>query len=110
MRRMLPYVAALLVYVMTPAAGEVVENAVHLVLTGHTAHALHDGAHQPDSPEHGCSGPFHICHCHSSVSFTAPCVAVDVGAPFPRDVEVVWFDHDVPSEAHRDGVFRPPIA
>lgn len=110
MRRILPYMAVLMVYLMTPAGGEITENVVHLLTKGHTAHAIDDDAHEPDSPEHGCSGPFHVCSCHSSTAFTASFAAVDVGSAVPRETGVGWWYEDAPAEGYLDSVFRPPIA
>jgi hypothetical protein len=110
MRRILPYVAVVLVYLMTPLAGEITENVVHLLAEGHAAHAIEDDAHAPDGPEHGCSGPFHMCSCHSSTAFTEPTTAIDIRAAFPGETGVGWWYEDAPSEAHLDGLFRPPIA
>lgn len=110
MRRILPHVAVLLVYLMTPSAGEIVENVVHLLTKGHTAHAIEDDAHEPDGAEHGCSGPFHFCPCHSSSVFTAPLSTVEIGSPGPTETELgLWYE-DAASEGHPGSVFRPPIA
>ena len=61
--------AVLALFVVLPGAGEALENVVHLVAEGHSAHA--DGTsdrHQPPGREHGCSGAFHLCHCCPSAS------------------------------------------
>jgi hypothetical protein len=110
MRRLLPYVAVVLVYLMTPLAGEITENVVHLLAEGHAAHAIEDDAHTPEGPEHGCSGPFHMCSCHSSAAFTQTASSIHVRAAFPGKTEDGWWYEDAPSDVHRDGVFRPPIA
>lgn len=69
MRRVVPIIAVVMVYAMTPGALELTENAVHLIRHADTAHA--DGAHAEDSDrdEHGCSGTYHACTCHSSPHF-----------------------------------------
>jgi len=61
--------AVLALFVVLPGAGEALENVVHVVAQGHTAHAggTSDG-HQPPGREHGCSGAFHLCHCCPSAS------------------------------------------
>ncbi len=110
MRRILPYVAMLMVYLMTPSAGEFTENLVHLLIEGHTAHAIDDDAHEPNSPEHGCWGPFHVCSCHASVAFTVPALAVDVGCAVPREAATGWWYEETPAEGHTNSVVRPPIA
>lgn len=57
-----------LVLAMTPGLAEVVENVAHLAVSGHGAHAADQGPdHEPTGDEHGCSGTFHVCSCHSSV-------------------------------------------
>ena len=110
MRRFLPYVAVLLVFSTTPAAGEITEHVVHLLTTGHTAHAIDDDAHAPDNPEHGCSGPFHFCACHSSIAFTASLGDADVGSGLAKETAVGgWHENALP-DGFLDSVFRPPIA
>lgn len=108
MRRFLPFIAVALIYVMTPASGEIVENLVHLVATGHTAHAAHDEPHQ-QGPEHDCSGPFHVCACHSSVVFTEAVAEAtgSVSAPVARNA---WAYPVEPRDGCLNAVFRPPIA
>jgi hypothetical protein len=110
MRRILPHVAVVLIYLMTPSAGEITENLVHLLTKGHTAHAVRDDAHQPTDPEHGCSGPFHVCTCHSSTAFTVARATVDVGATIRNETEVGWSTESTLSEGYLEAVFRPPIA
>lgn len=58
-------IAIIMVYMMTPGAFELTEDAAHLVGYGDTAHA--DDDHPSD--EHGCSGPYHFCTRHHSVTF-----------------------------------------
>ena len=110
MPRLLPYVACLLAYVMTPMSVEATESLMHLLVDGHTAHSVADDAHQPDEAEHGCSGSFHMCPCHSSVAFMA--------LPQPLAIEVVFVRVDagfggvteaLPADGYLETVFRPPI-
>lgn len=108
-RRILPFVAVALIYLMTPASGEIVENLVHLVATGHAAHAAHDEPHQ-QGPEHGCSGPFHVCACHSSVAFTGAVAEAIGSVSVPAAHDVRWAYAVEPSDGCLHGVFRPPIA
>jgi hypothetical protein len=62
--------ALLLLWALFPGAGEVTENLVHLSLHGHTAHAAgHADDHAKPGAEHGCTGPFHVCSCHTSTPF-----------------------------------------
>ena len=59
----------LLLWALVPAVGEFLENAVHLVREGHTAHAAPDGDHHdPTGPEHRCTGAVHLCSCCVSLS------------------------------------------
>jgi len=61
--------AVLALFVVFPGAGEAVENVVHLVAHGHTAHAGGTSdRHQTPGREHGCTGAFHVCHCCPSAA------------------------------------------
>lgn len=110
MRRVLPIIAGLLVYVMTPGALELTENALHLLRHGDTAHA--DAKHAPDGPndEHGCSGSYHACTCHSSPQFVSGPSAPTV--PPPTDVArtVVLGPADMLADGFPRGIDRPPQA
>lgn len=60
-----------LAWLLTPGLTEVTENLWHLAVAGHTAHSLAAGDdHRPRDDEHGCSGTFHFCACHHSVTPT----------------------------------------
>lgn len=108
MRRLRPFVAVCLVYLMTPMAAEITENLLHLVANGHTAHAVADEEHQPDDPEHCCSGPTHVCGCCHSTSFVAP-IGEEL-APAPASVAGLPCGPDVArADGYLAGVFRPPI-
>jgi len=99
-----------LAWQLVPGMGEVVENALHLLSEGHTAHALADADHAPEGDEHGCSGPFHLCSCHSSAVFVSavpePHVACAAVAQLSRRVR----SGGVPCDGFVSGVYRPPIA
>ena len=110
MRRFVPYIALMMVYLMTPAMGEITENVVHLFTEGHTAHAMLDQEHEPSGDEHGCSVSFHLCQCHGALCFL-PSASVQLDerdrpsvAPIPQPTR-----QPIPS-GHLLGVFRPPIA
>jgi hypothetical protein len=109
MHRLRPVIGVFLLYAMTPGSGEILENTVHFVLAGHTAHAIADDAHQPDAPEHACSGPFHICACHASTPLTPVRATAVPGTPMPRGSEVVRRAEREPFEGYAGAVFRPPI-
>jgi hypothetical protein len=80
MRRALAYIAGILICAMAPGAGEIVENVVHLLAEGRAAHELADADHAPQGSEHGCSGTFHRCHCHSSTAFVGDAEAPEIEA------------------------------
>ena len=110
MRRALPYVAGILVYAMAPGAGETVENVLHLLSEGHAAHELADAEHAPRGDEHGCSGTFHLCHCHSSTAFVGDAEAPEVEAAAVDSRVIAWEVDDVRAEGCPYDMFRPPSA
>lgn len=97
-------------YAMAPGAGEIVENVFHLLAEGHAAHALADAAHEPQGEEHGCSGTFHMCHCHSSTTFVSGAGAPEVEAAAEHRQPVSWDVNDAHPEGCRADMFRPPSA
>ena len=102
-------VLLLMLWALVPGLGEAIENTVHLVLAGHTAHAAPDGdSHTPSGPEHGCTGVMHSCSCCVSQSFLPnQCVAQVPAQSWQRLAE-----HDrVPlPAATAGGIDRPPRA
>jgi len=71
-----------LLLALAPGLGEVVENLFHLAIEGHAAHALgHGDSHAARGPEHGCSGTFHLCSCHSSSTGLRPARSPRAQAP-----------------------------
>lgn len=92
--------ALVLLLVLFPGAGEAIENAVHLVGFGHTAHAADTpDHHEPAGNEHGCSGMFHLCTCCVQVTGVlavavrlggdADCaLAPTLASPRPLDVDL----------------------
>ena len=110
MSRLLPALALVLAYAIAPGAGELTENAVHLVMTGHTAHAADQDGHEPRGDEHGCSGPFHVCPCHGTAAFVVDGVPIEVEAVRPASESITWIVEDLESDATPTGIFRPPIA
>jgi hypothetical protein len=104
----LPIIAVLMVYAMTPGALELTENAVHLVRHADTAHADGDHAEDSDRDEHGCSGTYHACTCHSSPHFVDNSVAPRAAAPLPAPtVRLPVIVAPVDSGFARD-IDRPP--
>jgi hypothetical protein len=109
LRRFAPFIALVLIHLMTPGSVELTENLIHFVASGHGAHSLPDDAHQPDDDEHGCSGPYHFCDCHHSsgflnVSFFA------IGAALGNSQQLAWSAADAPLDPFLAGLDRPPRA
>ena len=99
----------LLGWSLAPAFGEILENAVHYVQEGHSAHADSDGDHHdPVGPEHGCSGVVHNCSCCVSLSFLATVFADHPPAHTTGDAVLVG-SLDPPTATLGD-VFHPPRA
>jgi hypothetical protein len=109
-RRLIPGIAVLLAYAVTPGAGEMTENLAHFVLVGHAAHTPHAAEEAPSKDAHGCSGPFQTCPCHGTTAFVADSASVEVSA-IELEVEAPqWFIANLRAEGIMTGVFRPPIA
>lgn len=107
MRLLSQLVAALLVFLLTPGLAEMVDDAVHLVRTGHTEHsATHAGSHGTDA-EHGCTGTFHTCSCHQTPSFLEPPAAPALAEGGTATRPVAW-RHAGPAEGVRAELSRPP--
>ena|SRR3990167_8770357 len=60
---------------IVPSAMEMVEAVVHWVEHGDSAHGDGHDASALGTDEHGCSGTFHLCGCHSA-NVMAPSVVV----------------------------------
>jgi len=110
MRRLVPYVAVLMVYLMTPGAGEITENAIHLVASGHMAHAVDYDDHEPAGDEHGCSGPYHVCQCHRSADFTVSTHPIVLATSVRTRDRLARGASDVKAAGFFSSVFRPPRA
>ena len=107
-KRLATHILALvLAWQVTPGLTEVMENVVHVVSTGHGAHALDDAEHSPEGDEHGCAGTFHVCQCHPTVTFLTPVPARVAAASYLSQVRVFEWD-DVRADGHFTGIFRPP--
>lgn len=109
MRRLAPYIALMMVYMMTPAIGEITENVVHLFTEGHTAHAMSDQEHEPSGDEHGCSVSFHLCQCHGALCFLPSDGAPLVERARPSMARIAHNPPQTLPSGHLMGVFRPPI-
>jgi len=95
--------ALFLAGLICPGTGELVVDALHLLETGHTEHA-HD---VPVDAEHGCSGPFHVCGCHSTVPFACEAAPAVAEAPEMSVAFVVTRDPEG-SPGHARSLYRPP--
>lgn len=102
--------AVMVAWQMVPGSNEILENVFHLAREGHLAHALPDAEHQSTDVEHGCSGPFHLCPCHTSISFLTGVFAGEDQPQACSEPGVSWCTHDSDADAHLSGIFRPPIA
>jgi len=109
MIRMRTLVALFLVYLMSPGVNEVAENLIHFAATGHSAHALDDADHDFGDDEHGCSGPFHLCACHTSTLFHAQAIRADLTPTLALERDESWRTDTDPGDGYGLGIFRPPI-
>ena len=108
--RLIPSIAVLLAYAITPGAGELTENVAHFVLDGHGAHAPHDADQAPAQDAHGCSGPFQTCPCHGTTAFVADGGPVEIDAAEACPQAPNWVATLLQGDGVLTGVFRPPIA
>ena len=97
-------------YLMTPGAFELTEQAAHLVGHGDTAHA--DDGHAGDDPadEHGCSGPYHFCTCHQSVTFVTGAAHIAAISFAPAGVVAESGSASAVDSGYAHQVYRPPQA
>lgn len=100
---------------ITPGAREIALDAAHWLVDGHLAHT--DGAHADacddgESDEHGCTGAFHTCACHASVSMADPPRLLEVRAivPLERDAEYAASEARRGPSGHPRRLIRPPAA
>lgn len=101
-------VALLLAVLLVPRSGALIEDFVHVLETGHT---LHDSGHHEEPPtEHGCSGPYHSCPCHSTVQFIASGEVARLPVTPAAEANVPTMIQVVRGTEHRRGVERPPSA
>lgn len=110
MHRLIPGIAVLLAYGITPGAGEITENVAHYLLDGHAAHAPHEAGQPPSEDPHGCSGPFQTCPCHGTTAFVAGSGPVEIGVAEVRVETLHWFVAALQCDGVFASVFRPPIA
>jgi hypothetical protein len=108
--RLVPGIAILLAYAVTPGAGEMTENVAHFLRDGHAAHGAHEAEEAPNKDAHGCSGPFQTCPCHGTTAFVTDSRPVEVDAAEVEVETLQWFVADLEADGVLTGVFRPPIA
>jgi hypothetical protein len=108
--RLIPGIAILLAYAITPGAGEMTENIAHFVLDGHGAHAQHQAEEAQSKDAHGCSGPFQTCPCHGTSAFVVDRGPIEVSVAQLGVETLRWFVASLEADGVMTGVFRPPIA
>lgn len=108
--RLVPGIAVLLAYAITPGAGEMTENVAHFLRDGHAAHAPHDAGHAPNEDAHGCSGPFQTCPCHGTSAFVTDHGPFEIGEAEIEPQMLRWFVAVLQGDGVFANVFRPPIA
>jgi hypothetical protein len=93
---------------LMPGGMELVEQAVHLSLMGHLAHATPDDPDEPlEDDEHGCQGLMHLCHCHQGTGQVGPGVLAS-WLPPPAFLRWMQSVSNSPDEPPGRGVFHPP--
>ena len=96
--------AAGMLFFVVPGAQELLEDAVHFLADGHTAH---EAGHADEQPGHCCSGLFHVCPCHANAVADLANVSV---VPSVAALTLVFLVHE--ADGFRPGFhtipFRPP--
>lgn len=95
---------------ITPGAREIALDAAHWLVDGHLAHA--DACDDGESDEHGCTGAFHTCACHASVSMIDPTRVPETQAilPVERDAGYAAREARRGPSGHPRRLIRPPAA
>ena len=91
---------------MTPASAEIAGHLVHFVTEGHS---VHEHVEHTENKEHGCSGPYHMCVCHTTVVFVVAKPSTEA-SPSIENAEDIPLADQGSADGHRRAVFRPPIA
>jgi hypothetical protein len=108
LRKLYPYIAALLVYAFTPGLCEFAEVAIHFVDTG-DFHASDEERHAEHGESQSEDGECHSCICHAHTAFVAPPLpmlsSVETSVEFS-----VFFSENALSGSASGELFRPPIA
>ena len=97
--------ALLLVLSIVPSTMELVEAVVHWAEHGDSAHGDgHASSALGGTDEHGCSGTFHLCACHTA-NVLAPSVVLDLNVYSFLDYEAC----SAPASRVGLGATAPPI-
>lgn len=118
--RFLVVACAIAALLLQAGAGETIENLLHLMAHGHTAH---DSAHAiPDQGpssdhgdahsdlEHSCAGHFHVCHCCAHPVMANGVVHLAIPPAPARSENLTLSGSRAGPEGTGTFVFRPPIA
>lgn len=93
--------------ISVPGAQELIEDAVHVLTDGHTAH---DPEHADEQPGHCCSGLFHSCACHTNAVATAASLSTRLPPQRFARSHVSREGLSLDRSGFRNDPFRPPIA
>jgi hypothetical protein len=111
LRHLLVLLFAAAVVLTRGGVSEAVENAVHAVVHGHSAHSAESADdHSHRDVEHGCAGGVHVCPCCGQLPMAcgAEC---DLGIAFaPVGTESLTVAREaVRAEGASQTVYRPPM-
>ena len=109
MRKLFPFIAALLVYAFTPGMCEVAEIAIHFASTG-DLHASDEERHSEHGDSEGEDGECHTCFCHAPTAFVAATPTAAPGVALPDGELRLVAPDDVACDGEISELFRPPIA
>jgi len=95
-----------MLFIAVPGLQEMLEDAVHFIADGHTAH---EAGHADEQPGHCCSGLFHVCPCHAHAVAEVQSVSLVPSLHAPTLVVMVH-DTDGVRPGFHATPFRPPTA
>ena len=90
--------------IAVPGVQEFIEDAVHLISDGHTAH---DVGHAGEQPGHCCSGLFHVCACHAN-AVAALVTEISLPGAHSTPCEELGYGGKILLPGFRTPPFRPP--
>ncbi len=95
-----------LIWALTPGFAEASVDLVHQLRAGHTAHTAAPADDHEQDEEHGCTGAFHLCGCHSSQAFQPNAFKHLKQTPATT---ATWGSlSSLHPDPHQATVFRPP--